>query len=49
MGFKHKVPRKVGTSKHCIIKEGKEEAQKRAKGILYRYSCCGFTAVTLDE
>ena len=35
-GFKQKVPRKVGTCKHCIIREGKEEVQKRAKGILYR-------------
>jgi hypothetical protein len=31
MGFKQKVPRKVGTCKHCIIREGKEEVQKEQR------------------
>ena len=46
-GFKQKVPRKVGTCKHCL-KWRKRGIQKRAKVVLDNLPK-GFTAISLDE
>lgn len=46
-GFKQKVPRKVGTCKHCL-KRRKRGIQKTAKVVLDNIPK-GFTAVSLDE